>query len=106
VGGGASPAPPPGLKALTPRELEVLTWWGGAWPTPKSPTRSLQDDTYPLAGVQDEITQMQDAGFPVTLIHVPGDHYDDDNDDNDTGTDNDLRHYLLPHINDGWQSPA
>jgi hypothetical protein len=48
---------------------------------------------------------MQDAGFPVTLIHVPGDHYDDDNDVNDTGTDNDLRHCLLPHINDGWQSP-
>jgi CARDB len=64
-----------------------------------------QDDTYPLAGVQDEITQMQAAGFPVTLIHVPGDHFDDDNDVNDTGTDNDLRHYLLPHINDGWQSP-
>jgi predicted esterase len=64
-----------------------------------------QDDTYPLAGVQDEITDMQDHGFPVTLIHVPGDHFDDDNDVNDTGTDNDLRHYLLPHINDGWQSP-
>jgi hypothetical protein len=64
-----------------------------------------QDDTYPLAGVQDEITQMQAAGFPVTLIHVPGDHFDDDNDVNDTGTDNDLRHYLLPHINDGWLSP-
>jgi DNA-binding NarL/FixJ family response regulator len=27
-GGGASPAPPPGLKALTPRELEVLTLVG------------------------------------------------------------------------------
>jgi CARDB len=64
-----------------------------------------QDDTYPLAGVQGEITQMRAAGFPVTLIHVPGDHFDDDNDVNDTGTDNDLRHYLLPHINDGWQSP-
>jgi CARDB len=64
-----------------------------------------QDDTYPLAGVQDEITDMQDHGFPVTLIHVPGDHFDDDNDVNDTGTDNDLRHYLLPHIDDGWQSP-
>jgi hypothetical protein len=64
-----------------------------------------QDDTYPLAGVQGEITQMQNAGFPVTLIDVPGDHFDDDNDVNDTGTDNDLRHYLLPHINDGWQSP-
>lgn len=66
----------------------------------------LQDDTYPIDGVQGEITQMQNAGFPVTLIQEPGDHYDDDNDVNDTGTDNDLRHYLLPHINDGWLSPA
>jgi predicted esterase len=66
----------------------------------------LQDDTYPIDGVQDEITQMQNAGFPVTLIEEPGDHYDDDNDVNDTGTDNDLRHYLLPHINDGWLSPG
>jgi predicted esterase len=64
-----------------------------------------QDDTYPLGPVQDEITEMQDAGFPVTLIHVPGDHFDDDNDVDDTGTDNDLRHYLLPHINDGWLAP-
>jgi hypothetical protein len=66
----------------------------------------LQDDTYPIEGVQDEITQMQNAGFPVTLVEQPGDHYDDDNDVNNTGTDNDLRHYLLPHINDGWLSPG
>jgi hypothetical protein len=49
---------------------------------------------------------MQNAGFPVSLIEEPGDHYDDDNDVNDTGTYNDLRHYLLPHINDGWLSPG
>jgi predicted esterase len=66
----------------------------------------LQDDTYPIDGVQDEITQMQNAGFPVTLVEQPGDHYDDDDDVNNTGTDNDLRHYLLPHINDGWLSPG
>lgn len=66
----------------------------------------LQDDTYPIAGVHDEITQMQNAGFPVTLIEQPGDHYDDDDNVNNTGTDNDLRHYLLPHINDGWLSPG
>jgi hypothetical protein len=64
-----------------------------------------QDDTYPLDGVQGEIGQMQAAGFPVTLIHVPGTHSDPDDDVNNTGTDNDLRHDLLPHINDGWQSP-
>ena len=49
---------------------------------------------------------MQNAGFPVTLVEQPGDHYDDDDNVNNTGTDNDLRHYLLPHINDGWLSPV
>jgi hypothetical protein len=37
-----------------------------------------QDDTYPLAGVTVEVSAMKDAGFPVTLITVPGDHYEPD----------------------------
>jgi dienelactone hydrolase len=64
-----------------------------------------EDDTYPLDGVTNEINAMKAAGFPVTLIAVPGQHYDPDDDVNGTGTDNDLRRYLLPHINDGWLSP-
>lgn len=64
-----------------------------------------EDDTYPLDGVTSEINAMKAAGFPVTFVTVPGQHYDPDDDVNGTGTDNDLRRYLLPHINDGWLSP-
>jgi hypothetical protein len=64
-----------------------------------------EDDTYPLAGVTSEINAMQDAGFPVTFNAVPGHHYDPDDAATGTGTDNDLRRYLLPHVNDGWLAP-
>jgi hypothetical protein len=65
----------------------------------------MQDDTYPLAGVTTEIDAMKAAGFPVTLVTATGMHYDPDDNVDDTGTDNDLRRLLLPHINDGWLSP-
>lgn len=48
---------------------------------------------------------MKAAGFPVTFIAVPGQHYDPGDPAGGTGTDNDLRRYLLPHVNDGWLSP-
>jgi hypothetical protein len=64
-----------------------------------------EDDTYPLDGVTNEINAMKSAGFPVTFIAVAGQHYDPDDDVAGTGTDNDLRRYLLPHVNDGWSSP-
>lgn len=64
-----------------------------------------EDDTYPLDGVTSEINAMKDAGFPATFIAVPGQHYDPDDAATGTGTDNDLRRYLLPHVNDGWRAP-
>jgi pimeloyl-ACP methyl ester carboxylesterase len=62
-----------------------------------------EDDTYPIDGVRNEISQLQAAGFPVALIERPGDHYDDS--DATSGTDHDLQAYLLPHLSDGWRSP-
>ncbi len=62
-----------------------------------------QDETYPLAGVRNEIAQLQAGGFPVQLIERPGHHYDDST--ATSGTDHDLQTYLLPHLNDGWRSP-
>jgi hypothetical protein len=59
----------------------------------------LQDGTYPIAGVRSETSAVQAAGFPLELIERPGEHYD-------AHTDSDLRTYLLPHIDDGWLSPA
>jgi predicted esterase len=57
-----------------------------------------EDGTYPLAGVQEETDAVKAAGFPLTLIVRPGAHYD-------SHTDQDLREYLLPHVEDGWTSP-
>jgi hypothetical protein len=56
------------------------------------------DDVYPIAGVRAETDALKAAGFPITLIERPGAHYD-------AGTDPDLRTLLLPHMDDGWQSP-
>ncbi len=66
----------------------------------------LQDEVYsfePTAtwvGVQGEITQMQNAGFPVTLLKTPGHHYDNPGDGGLPGTDADTVNLLLPHIDD------
>jgi len=70
-----------------------------------------QDQVYPLAGVQQEISAVQrawgaDAGR-VQLLTTDGQHYDDPGQDGDTlGTAGDLVQYVLPHINDGWVSPG
>ena len=61
------------------------------------------DVEYPVAGVESETAAMTAAGFPLTLVERPGTHYDPDT--ATTGTDHDLRTYLLPHLNDGWLSP-
>ena len=57
------------------------------------------DATYPLAGVQQEVSEVAAAGFPIEMIERPGAHYD-------ANTDSDLREYLLPHIDDGWLASA
>jgi pimeloyl-ACP methyl ester carboxylesterase len=56
------------------------------------------DTEYPIAGVLAETKAVEEAGFPITVIQKPGEHYD-------SHTDSDLQEYLLPHIEDGWESP-
>lgn len=69
----------------------------------------LQDTEYPIVGVREETDAMIAAGFPLERIEVDGDHYDEPGDMVNghavPGTDADLIHYLLPHIDDGWTSP-
>ncbi len=62
------------------------------------------DEVYDIAGVRNEISQLQAAGFPVQLIEQPGTHYDNPS-PGVPGTDADLQTYLLPHLGDGWRSP-
>lgn len=58
-----------------------------------------QDTEYPLAGVHAEIEAVENAGFPVTFIQKPGEHFD-------SHTDSDLQDELLPLIESGgWTSP-
>jgi hypothetical protein len=57
-----------------------------------------QDSTYRLDEVEPEIAAVRAAGFPVEFIVRPGQHYD-------SHTDEDIRAYLLPHIDDGWPAP-
>jgi len=69
----------------------------------------LQDTVYPIAGVRQETNAMIAAGFPLQRIEVDGGHYDEpgemENGHAVPGTDADLVNLLLPHIDDGWQSP-
>jgi hypothetical protein len=57
-----------------------------------------QDDTYKLGEVEPEIAAVRAAGFPVEFIVRPGGH-------SDSHTDEDLRTYLLPHIDAGRPAP-
>ncbi len=56
------------------------------------------DDAYPVDGVKQEIAKLEDAGFPVTYIERPGEHYDEN-------TDPELQQLVLPHMSDAWSSP-
>lgn len=62
------------------------------------------DTTYPIAGIRTKMTTLKNAGFPLTLIEKPGTHYDSDN--GTTGTQYDLRTFVLPQINGGWTAPG
>lgn len=63
----------------------------------------LSDTTYPIANARTQMTTLRNAGFPVNLIEKPGTHYDNDN--GTTGTQYDLRTFLLPilpSLNESW----
>jgi hypothetical protein len=58
-----------------------------------------EEDVYPLAQVESEVNAVKAAGFPITLVVRPGEHYD-------ANTDPDMQEVLLPYIDKGgWTSP-
>lgn len=61
------------------------------------------DTTYPIARVRSETEALKTAGFPTTRIERPGTHFDKDT--ATSGTNYDLRAYLLPFLDAGWRSP-
>jgi predicted esterase len=68
----------------------------------------LSDDTYPIATVRAELATLEARGYLVTQIEKAGTHYDADSPEAapTKGTAYDLRTYLLPNIDLGWESPA
>lgn len=69
----------------------------------------LEDETYPIAGVRDELAQLTAAGFPVTSIEREGTHFDNPgavvNGNPVPGTVANLQSLLLPFLSDGWTAP-
>ena len=63
----------------------------------------LSDATYPIAGVRAETDALTAAAFPMTRLERAGTHWDPDT--ASSGTDYDLRTYLLPYLNAGWIAP-
>ena len=64
----------------------------------------LSDGTYQISTVRSNIATLTTNAFPATLIEKSGTHYDADT--ATTGTNYDLKTFLLPYLNAGWVSPA
>lgn len=64
----------------------------------------LSDTTYPISTVRTNVASLNSNGFPATLIEKAGAHYNADN--GSFGTNYDLKTFLLPYLDAGWQSPV
>jgi predicted esterase len=62
------------------------------------------DMTYPIANIRNETNALEAAGFAETLLERAGSHWDSDT--ASSGTNYDLRTYLLPFLDAGWRSPG
>lgn len=79
-----------------------------AWRFPVFHLLHTDDETYPKAGVQAELDDLADLGFPVIRQELAGTHWDEPTDpDNPTdGTWHDFQQVLVKgHMDDDWQSP-
>jgi hypothetical protein len=69
----------------------------------------LQDAEYPINQVRGEIDLMISAGFPVELLELDGEHFNEPgevvNGHKVGGTDADLINFLLPFLEAEWRSP-
>lgn len=74
-----------------------------AWKLDVAHLAHTGDTTYPIDTVRSETDALKSAGFPMTRIERAGTHWDDDT--ASSGTDYDLRTYLLPYLDAGWVAP-
>lgn len=61
------------------------------------------DTTYRIADVRTETEALRSSGFPATLLERAGSHWDSDT--ASSGTNYDLRTYVLPYLDAGWSAP-
>ncbi|WP_345522498.1 CARDB domain-containing protein [Nocardioides conyzicola] len=79
-----------------------------AWRFPVVHLLHTDDETYPEAGVDAELADLEDLGYPVTRLELAGTHWDEPTDpDNPTdGTWHDFQEVLVKgHMDDDWVSP-
>lgn len=74
-----------------------------AWKLNVAHVAHLSDATYPIAGVRAETGALTTAGYAMTRIERAGTHWDADT--ASSGTNYDMRTYLLPYLDAGWTAP-
>ncbi|MDB4943292.1 MAG: CobN component of cobalt chelatase involved in biosynthesis [Labilithrix sp.] len=63
----------------------------------------VNDTTYPINPVRSETDTLKTSGFPTTRIERVGTHWDADT--ASSGTNYDMRSYLLGYLDAGWVAP-
>ena len=79
------------------------SYTSAAWKINVAHLAHLSDTTFPIGTVRSETDTLKAAGFPTTRIERPGTHWD--NDTASSGTNYDLRTFLLPYLDRGWTAP-
>lgn len=74
-----------------------------AWKLNVAHLAHVDDTTYGIANVRSETDGLKASGFPTTRLERAGTHWDSDT--SSTGTNFDLRTYLLPYLDAGWSAP-
>lgn len=74
-----------------------------AWKLNVAHLAHVSDTTYPIANIRNETDALKASGFPTTRLERAGTHWDSDT--ASSGTNYDLRRYLLPYLDAGWSAP-
>lgn len=87
------------FENTAPNSTAMTTAGTASWKLNITHLAHTGDTTYPIAAARTWVATLKSKGYPVTLIEKAGGHYD--NDSGQTGTQYDLRTFLLPIITTG-----
>lgn len=74
-----------------------------AWKLNVAHLAHVSDTTFRIVTVRSETDALDAAGFPTTRLERAGTHWDADT--ATSGTNHDLRAYVLPYLDAGWVAP-